>query len=128
MDSLDETDIKQLFILDFIVGNPDRKASNFIVGNGKLFAIDHGLSFNPPDASRLNNNYSVLKEIRLNRRREFYRIKPKIQASDLEPIRNLLNNTTLMQNLIGLFGESSTALLKERANMLLDTNGEALLE
>jgi len=39
------SEIAKLFIFDYIIWNSDRHSSNFLVKEGKLYAIDNGLSF-----------------------------------------------------------------------------------
>lgn len=53
-DRLPQVDFQLLILLDVIIGNTDRNTGNIMLGDEKLAAIDHGLSF--PDVNA-NLNY-----------------------------------------------------------------------
>ena len=40
---IDKTEVSKTFLLDAVMGNPDRHAKNWMVGEGHFYAIDNGL-------------------------------------------------------------------------------------
>ena len=61
-----EKDLHRAAMFDYVIGNEDRHMGNWLVGNGKLQLIDHGLAF--PDRGEFDyagrhSNIKIMREV-----------------------------------------------------------------
>jgi hypothetical protein len=66
-----DTDLHRTAMFDYVIGNEDRHMGNWLVGNGKLQLIDHGLSFPDREFSYgSRGNVKIMDEVARRERRE----------------------------------------------------------
>lgn len=135
---IDPVEANQIYLMDFLTGNPDRHLGNILVkknpnnkGYNPLFAIDHSLSLNYdsdtdsiqsvqaahlPKAETNSSNINHMNSVAS----WWIHHSPKIQGSFIDEI-NSINNEPVRDGLISNFKNRHKAIT-DWANQQLDTS------
>jgi hypothetical protein len=107
-DDVDEADAMRAAVLDFISGQLDRHAKNFMLSGGRLVLIDNGYSF--PSRADLPFHGGFIS--RMDGR--------KIPDDVLAAVRGIIGDEELWARIASLVGREAASLARERARLLAE--------